>query len=243
MHAGRERHGGVDPIDARRGEGDRRRRRHARLSRDGRTLGVGPRQGLRRASARTNRRIAWPLTCRPCRAPPALKIGLIEAYPFSSADAIESMVQMLRARGVPPAFLHMDVDWHALSPGEFVRDMKRLQGFAAAQNIPFGIIIVGYNGEADALYAFDAAGIAEPDCRNLSELGGDAGAHRSFRAGWSPRPDCSSRRRTCPRIALYAHQTRVGAVPTAQRRGGGAIGTASPRAGARQRTKAALLHL
>jgi hypothetical protein len=68
-------------------------------------------------------------------------------------------VQLLRARGVPPAFLHMDVDWHSLQPGIFSRDMKRLQTFAASLNMPFGIIIVGYNGEADALYAIDAAGI------------------------------------------------------------------------------------
>jgi hypothetical protein len=94
------------------------------------------------------------------RAYPSLKIGLIEAYPFSSAEAIESMVQMLRARGVSPAFLHMDVDWHALEPGAFARDMRRLQAFAAAQKIPFGIILVGYNGEADPLYALDAAGMA-----------------------------------------------------------------------------------
>lgn len=93
------------------------------------------------------------------RSYPRLKIGLIEAYPFSSADAIETMVQLLRARGVPPAFLHMDVDWHALKTGDFARDMKRLQAFAASYNIPFGIIIVGYNGEADALYAIDTAGI------------------------------------------------------------------------------------
>jgi hypothetical protein len=93
------------------------------------------------------------------RAYPKLKIGLIEAYPFSSADAIETMVQLLRARGVPPAFLHMDVDWHLLKTGDFARDMKRLQAFAASQSIPFGIIIVGYNGEADAQYAIDAAGI------------------------------------------------------------------------------------
>ena len=93
------------------------------------------------------------------RAYPALRIGLIEAYPFSSAQSIESMVQLLRARGVAPAFLHMDVDWHALAAGDFARDMKRLQAFAAAQNIPFGIIIVGYDGNADALYAIDTAGI------------------------------------------------------------------------------------
>jgi hypothetical protein len=94
------------------------------------------------------------------RARPALKIGLIEAYPFSAAEAIETMVQLLRARGVPPAFLHMDVDWHSLQPDVFSRDMKRLQAFAASLNIPFGIIIVGYNGDADALYAFDDGGLA-----------------------------------------------------------------------------------
>jgi hypothetical protein len=94
------------------------------------------------------------------RALPRVKIGLIEAYPFSSAEAIETMLHLLRTRGVPPAFLHMDVDWHALASGEFARDMKRLQSAAATQNIPFGIIIVGYNGEADSLYALDTAGLA-----------------------------------------------------------------------------------
>ena len=95
------------------------------------------------------------------RARAALKIGLIEAYPFSSADAIETMVQLLRARGVPPAFLHMDVDWHSLQPGVFARDMKRLQAYAASLSMPFGIIIVGYNGEADALYSFDTGSLAD----------------------------------------------------------------------------------
>jgi hypothetical protein len=94
------------------------------------------------------------------RAQPSVKIGLIEAYPFSSADAIEKMLSLLQARGVRPAFLHMDVDWHALKPGDFTRDMKRLQAACRSQNIPFGIIITGYNGEADALFALDAYGIA-----------------------------------------------------------------------------------
>lgn len=90
---------------------------------------------------------------------PSIRLGLIEAYPFSSADAIERMLALLRDRGVPPAFLHMDVDWHILKSGEFARDMKRLQAAAAAERIPFGIIVVGYNGDADALYALDAGGI------------------------------------------------------------------------------------
>jgi hypothetical protein len=91
----------------------------------------------------------------------SVKIGLIEAYPFSSAEAIETMVQLMRARGVPPAFLHMDIDWHRLRRDEFARDMKRLQAFAGALGVPFGIIIVGYNGEADGLYAFDVAALTD----------------------------------------------------------------------------------
>jgi len=91
---------------------------------------------------------------------PALRIGLIEAYPFSSADAIAQILQLMRARGVPPAFLHMDVDWHSLAPGDFEREMTRLKSVCDSQGIPFGIIVVGYNGDADTLYALDAAGIA-----------------------------------------------------------------------------------
>ena len=91
---------------------------------------------------------------------PAAAIGLIEAYPFSSAAAIQSMITLLRARGRTPAFLHMDVDWHALKPGEFVRDMRQLQSFCRTARIPFGIIVTGYNGDADALFAVDVIGIA-----------------------------------------------------------------------------------
>jgi hypothetical protein len=92
---------------------------------------------------------------------PDVRIGLIEAYPFSSADAIQTVLQLLEARNVPPAFLHMDVDWHRLGEGQFAADMLRLQRACAAQNIPFGIIVVGYNGDADALYAKDAGGIVD----------------------------------------------------------------------------------
>lgn len=94
------------------------------------------------------------------RAYPATAIGLIEAYPFSSAAAIQSMISLLRARGVTPAFLHMDVDWHALKPGDFARDMRQLQAFCRSEHIPFGIIVTGYNGDADALFAVDVLGLA-----------------------------------------------------------------------------------
>jgi len=94
------------------------------------------------------------------RAHPAIRIGLIEAYPNSGADTIETIVGLMRARGVPPAFLHIDVDRRALTGGGFGPDMRRLQAFARSQQITFGMIIWGYNGDADALYAADAGALA-----------------------------------------------------------------------------------
>lgn len=92
---------------------------------------------------------------------PNVRIGLIEAYPFSSADAIERMLALLTARGATPAFLHMDVDWHLSGSDAFIRDMARLKAAAAAAHVPFGIILTGYDGDADALYATDVYGITE----------------------------------------------------------------------------------
>jgi hypothetical protein len=91
---------------------------------------------------------------------PSLRIGLIEAYPFSSADRIETILDLLRARGTPPAFLHIDVDRRALRPGEFGRDLPRLQAAAETRGITFGFIIWGYDGDADALFADDANELA-----------------------------------------------------------------------------------
>jgi hypothetical protein len=96
---------------------------------------------------------------------PSVRIGWIEAYPLSSADAIESMMGLLAARGALPAFLHMDVDMPFLvrrgRTDDFVRDMKRLRNAASARGMQFGIIIWGNNGDADALYALDAERILE----------------------------------------------------------------------------------
>jgi hypothetical protein len=90
---------------------------------------------------------------------PKVAIGLIEAYPFSSAAAIETAVQLLKSRNATPAFLHMDVDWHLSGAPAFRRDMAALQAFCASEKIPFGIIITGYDGNVDGLYAVDVYGI------------------------------------------------------------------------------------
>jgi hypothetical protein len=86
------------------------------------------------------------------------KVGLIEAYPFSSEAALENILDLLSSRGVAPAFLHVDVDSRALKPGrdDFTRDMRALRQASAARGVPFGIIVWGYNGDSDVLYAMDA---------------------------------------------------------------------------------------
>jgi hypothetical protein len=90
---------------------------------------------------------------------PSVKLGLIEAYPFSSAADIERMLSLLRDRGVTPSFFHLDVDWRALRTGEFARDVPRIAAAAQAQDMPFGVIIWGYSGDADPLFASDAGEI------------------------------------------------------------------------------------
>jgi len=84
---------------------------------------------------------------------PNVQIGLIEAYPFSSEPAVETIVQLLRARGAAPAFLHMDVNWKLTGFARFEQDMIALQAFCAAQKLPFGIIFNGTDGDSDVLYA------------------------------------------------------------------------------------------
>ncbi len=94
---------------------------------------------------------------------PAVKIGLIEAFPFSSADALVTVLDLLAARGVLPAFLHIDVDLAAIRPArdDFTRDMRRLRDTAHARGMQFGIIIWGNNGDANVLYALDAERLIE----------------------------------------------------------------------------------
>ena len=92
-----------------------------------------------------------------------IKVGLIEAYPFSSEPSLESILGLLDSRGAPPAFLHVDVDSRALRAGrdDFTRDMRALRQACASRSIPFGIIVWGYNGDADVLYALDAGRVVD----------------------------------------------------------------------------------
>ena len=93
---------------------------------------------------------------------PNVRVGLSEAFPLTSEAGLERALDLLIARGVTPAFLHADVDSRALTKfgADFTRDMRALRQACRSRGVSFGIIIWGYNGDADALYAGDAAYLA-----------------------------------------------------------------------------------
>jgi hypothetical protein len=93
---------------------------------------------------------------------PGLQIGLSEAFPLLSESSLERALDLMSARGVAPAFLHADVDSRALTKfgADFTRDMRALRQACLAHGVAFGIIIWGYDGDADALYALDAGYVA-----------------------------------------------------------------------------------
>jgi hypothetical protein len=100
------------------------------------------------------------------RAFPDVRIGLIEPYPVFSPAQFSEMFRLLRERNLTVDFLHADVRRPDVSPGRelFAGEMLELSALAAEFKIPFGVIIWGDNGDADALYAADAL-------RNARELG------------------------------------------------------------------------
>jgi hypothetical protein len=103
------------------------------------------------------------------RAAPGIRIGLIEPYPFFRPETFTSMLRLLRDRGTPAAFLHVDAYLPALQPGRdaFGSDMLRLADLSSAYGIPFGIIVWGENGDADSLYAADALKLADQISRTF----------------------------------------------------------------------------
>jgi hypothetical protein len=96
---------------------------------------------------------------------PNVRLGLIEPYPFFSPDQIAQMLRLLHDRQVGVDFLHIDGQRPPIPTDrdEFASGLLELSALAADYHIPFGVILFGDNGDADALYAADAL-------RNATEL-------------------------------------------------------------------------
>ena len=91
-----------------------------------------------------------------------VRIGLIEAYPSFSSDEFGTMLDLMSERGVPPAFVHLDVDLRAALArrAAISQDIRRIHMLCRARRIPFGVIIWGYDGNTDVMFARDAADLA-----------------------------------------------------------------------------------
>ena len=108
---------------------------------------------------------------------PDIRVGLIEPYPAFSPAQFGEMLRLLRERRTRLDFLHIDPRRPDVPPGQdvFDREMLELAEVAAGYRLPFGAIIWGDNGDADALYAADAL-------RSATDLG------RVFRS-WAALPE------------------------------------------------------
>ena len=91
-------------------------------------------------------------------AAPAVEIGLIEPYPTFSADQLLAIVREMAARGIRPAFFHLDADLNQLKKGSdpYPQDLRTLDDGLRAMGVRFGIIFWGHSGDSDALYYGDA---------------------------------------------------------------------------------------
>jgi hypothetical protein len=81
---------------------------------------------------------------------PTVQIGLIEAYPSFAPDDFRRMLELMTVRGVRPAFVQLDVDIRAVRPPrDLIADLRQIRSIVGGAGIPFGLIVWGYNGDAD----------------------------------------------------------------------------------------------
>ena len=97
---------------------------------------------------------------------PDVRIGLIEAYPSFSPDDFRAMLDLMAARGIRPAFVQVDVDIRAVRPPrDLTTDLRQIRDLVRTAGIPSGLIVWGYNGDADVLFARDAYVLADAFAR------------------------------------------------------------------------------
>ncbi len=91
---------------------------------------------------------------------PEVKIGLIEPYPYLTADEIISNILELERAGVPVPYFHLDYDQPAVirerrDARAAQSEVRRIREFCAARDIPFGIILTALDGTSNEQFATD----------------------------------------------------------------------------------------
>ena len=83
---------------------------------------------------------------------PAIRIGLIEPYPYFTVDNIISFVGALKNAGVTLPFFRLDFDMRQRrnSDANASADLRRLRSLLDNERIDFEVIVTGYDGKTDA---------------------------------------------------------------------------------------------
>jgi hypothetical protein len=83
---------------------------------------------------------------------PAIKVGLIEPYPYFSMDNIITYIAAMENAGVRVPFFRLDFDMrHRRNTDSNANaDLRRLRSFLNSQDIDLELIVTGYDGKTDA---------------------------------------------------------------------------------------------
>ena len=83
---------------------------------------------------------------------PQIRIGLIEPYPYFTADNIITFISALKNAGVTLPFFRIDFDLRKRrnSDANASADLRRLRNALDQERIEFEVIVTGYDGRTDA---------------------------------------------------------------------------------------------
>lgn len=83
---------------------------------------------------------------------PAIRIGLIEPYPYFPMDDIITFISALENAGVQLPFFRLDYDMRHRrnTDSNAPADLKKLRSALASRDIDFELIVTGYGGRTDA---------------------------------------------------------------------------------------------
>jgi hypothetical protein len=92
-------------------------------------------------------------------ADPSVEIGLIEPYPFFRIAQLESILNAVSDAGIGLPFFQLDFD-PSIRGFDFPSDLKEIQRFCRQRNLPFGVIMIGADGNSSAAAVNGAVSMA-----------------------------------------------------------------------------------